>query len=238
MKNIKEYINESLFDSEDDLLDKNPTDAIIEWFDENVKFIKRLYYYPIPTKEVLSIDDKGIISFQISHGCDHIEYYKQPPSFIKFDEKSCMNTLTASGTMTCIYYDVISQKDIKNIPLDKFNRIAEFQNNKTQNLILNNWTNINSENIKNITYNVNTEVLIGVKDIDQLTEIKFSKYSDQNRIILYYNDLGQKLSKEHGKLRTKKFVNKYRDVLTKMRNNNVYALQLNEKKVLVLDNIL
>ena len=232
MKNIKEYMNESLFDSEDDLLDKYPQDAIIEWFDKNVIFTKSLVPNgTIPAKEALSINDKGIISLKLQHGIDLIKYYKQPSPNMKFDEKTWMNARTQ------ICYDVTSQKDIERIPMGKFNRIISFRNNKTQNLILNDFTGINSENIKNITYNVNARVLIGAKDIDQLTEIKFSKYSDQNWIILYYNDLGNILAKGPGRF-IKKFVNKYRDILVEMRNNNVYALQLNEKKILVLDDIL
>ena len=122
--------------------------------------------------------------------------------------------------------------------MGKFNRIAEIRNNKTQNLTLNETCNINSSNIKNITYTVNSNILVGAKDLNQLTEIKFTNYSNQNWISLYYNDLGDRLAKEHGRLKTKVFVNKYKDVLTKLRNNNVYALQLNSKKRFILEEIL
>lgn len=242
MKPIKEYINDSLiagketfeglFDDEDDLLNKMPNDAIIDWFNEHVRFNKSLHMGFIPASEALSISDNGTISFQITHGCGYIEYYEQPPKWMKFDEKTWKNAYTY------IYYDVTSQRDIENIPLGKFNRIAEIRNNKTQNLTLNETCNINSSNIKNITYTVNSNILVGAKDLNQLTEIKFTNYSNQNWISLYYNDLGDRLAKEHGRLKTKAFVNKYKDVLTKLRNNNVYALQLNSKKRFILEEIL
>ena len=232
MKHIKQYINESLFDDEDDLMDNKLSAEAIGWFDEHVKFVKSFYYETIPAREAISVSDNGTISFQIPHGCDHIEYYEQPPKWIKFDEKTWKNTLTY------IRYDITSQKDIERIPRGQFNRIAEIQNNKTHNLTLNEFCNINSKNIKNITYTDFAHILVGVKDINQLTEIKFTKYSNENCISLYYNMLGDMLSKEHGRLKTKGFVNKYRDVLTKMYNNNVYALELDRKKYFVLKDIL
>ena len=121
MKTIKEYINESLFDSENDLLDKTPTDAIIEWFDENVKFINcAIRSTRIPARDVLSVNN-GLLTVELPIGTC-IDYYAQPPKWIKFDEKSWGNTFSY------VCYDVTSQKDIERIPMGgewTYNKISK-----------------------------------------------------------------------------------------------------------------
>ena len=61
MKPIKEYINESLFDSEDDLLDKKHIEAIYSWFDKNVKFVKQYGSSDVSASDVLSVNSDGLL---------------------------------------------------------------------------------------------------------------------------------------------------------------------------------
>lgn len=241
MKPIKEYINDSLiagketfeglFDDEDDLLNKMPNDAIIDWFNEHVRFNKSLHMGFIPASEALSISDNGTISFQITHGCGYIEYYEQPPKWMKFDEKTWKNTYTY------IYYDVTSQKDIERIPQGRNGHIIKFSNNKTQNITVTGHCTFSSKSLKNILIDKNCQIDVQTDDINQLTEIKFTKYSILNYINLINCKLADELFKEYKRLKTKGFVNKYRDILTEM-YKSVFALNLNNRKTFILGEVL
>ena len=100
MKNLKNFIAESVFD--DNLTDKSPVDHIYQWFDnrENVSFGRNK-----PIKEIIEIQNNTVY-FIANFPPENIYFYKCPPSFIKFDEKSW------SDRMIAICYDITSQKDI------------------------------------------------------------------------------------------------------------------------------
>ena len=113
MKHIKEYINdgliacqgtfESLFDDEDDLLDKVPDQAILD------------YIKSIVAPQLRSGVEKN---FYINNG---VVYCNRPdrygfvfkgtiPSYINFDKESC------SSISSVMIYEGISQEDIDKIP--------------------------------------------------------------------------------------------------------------------------
>lgn len=225
MKHIKEYLSEGLFDDDEDLLDKSP---IIPWFDEHVKFYK-FGDEIVPTKEALSVINGKLA---LTRPLSHVEYYEQPPAGIKYDQKSWRNM------WSYICYDVIDQRDIKDVYQDQNCQIINFINKKTQNIILNYCTSFQSHKLKNITCNFNSKIWVDTGDFEQLAEIKFTKYNNQNWISIWGSDLGKELSKEHGRLKTKGFIKKYKDILTKMKNNNVYAFELDNKKSIHLQDFL
>ena len=101
MKTIKEYINESLFDSEDDIMDKKLSSESIEWFEKHV-----LNWHMM--KGHVKINN-GVVYHT---GKIYAPYFfnVNPPSWIKFDERSWEDVLTG------INYNVTSQDDISNIP--------------------------------------------------------------------------------------------------------------------------
>lgn len=229
MKSIKEYITEGLFDSEDDLLDNKLSAESIRWFDEHVKFVKGLGHNIIPAEKVLSVND-GVLTLKLPIATD-IEFYEQPPKWIKFDKKSWEDAFSK------ICYDVTSQKDIERIPQGRNGHIIKFLNHKTQNIVLDDWCTFESKNLKNIIINKGANIEIITDDINQLTEIKFSKFSSQNYLSLVNCDLAKKLFEEYERLKTKGFVNKYRDILVEM-HKSAYAFNLNNKKTFYLDYVL
>lgn len=83
----------------------------------------------------------------------------------------------------------------------------------------------------------NCQINVQTDDINQLTEIKFTKYSTLNYINLINCKLAGELFKEYKILKTKGFVNKYRDTLTEM-HKSVYAFNLNNRKTFILEEIL
>ena len=101
MKNIKEYINESLFDSEDDILNRDPSEAILNWLEKNIFSIYMI-------KDRIKIK-KGVVYHA---GKLYAPYFfkANPPSWVKFDKRSWEDVLTG------IKYNVNSQADISNIP--------------------------------------------------------------------------------------------------------------------------
>ena len=230
MKTIKEYINESLFDSEDDLLDNKLSTEAIEWFDKHVKFVKSIGHTIVPANNILSINN-GLLVLKLPIATS-IEFYEQPPKWIQFDKKSW------EDAFSCICYDVTSQRDIERIPQGGNGHIMKFLNNKTQNITVNDWCDFESKSLKNITVDKGCQIGVITDNINQLVEIKFSKYSSLNYLELRKYELVEELFKEYKRLKTKGFVKKYRDILTKMHNNGVFAFVLNYKKTFILEDIL
>ena len=124
MKSIKEYMiksfNESLFDSEDDLLDKKPSTEALKWFadPDNASGFwdidnNKLHKY-------FKINDSGEISLDRTYG-DIIRLYKPIPNWIQLDKKSWDENLFID-----IEYPIKTQKDIPNHGI-----IRQIENNKT-----------------------------------------------------------------------------------------------------------
>ena len=228
---MKKYINESLFDSEDDIMDKKLSSESIKWFEKHVKFIKigsDIY----SASELLSVNNEGETIYKSPIGCAHIEYYKQPPKWIKFDKRSWEHAFS------WVCYDVTSQKDIERIPGGRNGHIAGFLNNKTQNITVDDYCYFESKNLKDITVDKGCQIGVKTDNIDQLAEIKFFKSGYLNYLELRECKLSEELFKEYKRLKTKGFVKKYRDILTKMHNNHVFAFALNNKKTFILGDLL
>lgn len=230
MKTIKEYIKESLFDSEDDIMDKKLSAESIEWFEKHVKFVKNIGHSTVPASDVLSVNNDGLLVLKLPIAT-HIEFYEQPPKWIQFDKKSWEDAFSD------ICYDVTSQKDIERIPQGRNGHIIKFSNNKTQNITVTGYCTFSSKSLKNILIDKNCQIDVQTDDINQLTEIKFTKYSILNYINLINCKLADELFKEYKRLKTKGFVNKYRDILTEM-YKSVFALNLNNRKTFILGEVL
>lgn len=230
MKTIKEYINESLFDSEDDIMDKKLSSESIKWFEKHVKFVKNIGHSTVPASDVLSVNSDGLLVLKLPIGT-RIEFYEQPPKWIQFDKKSWEDAFSD------ICYDVTSQKDIERIPQGRNGHIIKFSNNKTQNITVTGHCTFSSKSLKNILIDKNCQIDVQTDDINQLTEIKFTKYSILNYINLINCKLADELFKEYKRLKTKGFVNKYRDILTEM-YKSVFALNLNNRKTFILGEVL
>lgn len=113
MKHIKEYINdsliackgtfESLFDDEDDLLDKVPDQVIYDYLKGIVK------QYQIKYVEENFYIKNGIIYCKGDEQFD-LCFEGPIPPYIKFDKDSCVSVLSV------LLYDGISQKDLDRVP--------------------------------------------------------------------------------------------------------------------------
>lgn len=103
MKDIKEYIKESLFDSEDDLLDKELSTIGLNWLlDENNAFIHN------NAKEKLKVKDNGEIIYSDSkYKPLIITLYKPLLNLIKFDD-----SLLSDRLEFILNYQVKTQADI------------------------------------------------------------------------------------------------------------------------------
>lgn len=154
-----------------------------------------------------------------------------PPKWIQFVKKSWEDAFSD------VCYDVTSQKDIERIPQGRNGHIIKFLNNKTQNITVTDYCEFSSKSLKNILIDKNCQINVQTDDINQLTEIKFTKYSTLNYINLINCKLAGELFKEYKILKTKGFVNKYRDTLTEM-HKSVYAFNLNNRKTFILEEIL
>ena len=97
MKSIKQYLSEGLFDDEEHLVDKNPTEAIYSWLEQytNLKNPERL----------LLMGPKGLYS---KYG-RQIILYDHIPDFIQFDMSK--NNLT-----WMINISNLTQKDLDKLP--------------------------------------------------------------------------------------------------------------------------
>lgn len=131
MKNIKEYIinyfNESLFDTEDDLLDKRPTAEALKWFLDPKNVIGLWGTYNQKSSNYFKINDKGEIYLDKLFG-NIIRLFKPIPSWINLDKK-----VWNSDTFFNIEYPIKSQKDIPSQGV-----IRQIENNKAlHNLSLN-----------------------------------------------------------------------------------------------------
>ena len=123
MKNIKEYIinyfNESLFDTEDDLLDKRPTAEALKWFLDPKNVIGLWGTYNQKSSNYFKINDKGEIYLDKLFG-NIIRLFKPIPSWINLDKK-----VWNSDTFFNIEYPIKSQKDIPSQGV-----IRQIENNK------------------------------------------------------------------------------------------------------------
>lgn len=97
MKTIKQYLLEGLFDNDDNLVDKNPTEAIYSWLKQ---------YTSLRTPEkLLLMGPRGLYS---KHG-RQIILYDHIPDFIQFDMSK--NNLT-----WIINISNLTQKDLDKLP--------------------------------------------------------------------------------------------------------------------------
>ena len=103
MKSIKEYITEGLFDDEDDLLDKKPDQAMINWLEENTSLEYAL-------KHNRSKVNNGKVYIDPSTNWSPVAVKSNPPKWINFDKKSWEEQAIN------IKYSIKSQKDIDNVP--------------------------------------------------------------------------------------------------------------------------
>ena len=101
MKSIKEYITEGLFDDEDDLLDKKPDQAMINWLEENTSLEYAL-------KHNRSKVNNGKVYIDPSTNWSSVAVKSNPPKWINFDKKSWEEQAIN------IKYSIKSQKDINN----------------------------------------------------------------------------------------------------------------------------
>ncbi len=106
MKNIKEYINESLFDDEDDLLDRKTSQEALIWLkDPNNAILNPL------TLKNIAINNNGEVYTKEKYGVLSIRLLKPLPDWIKFDK-----TLIESNKLVFeLNYHIKFQKDVPSV---------------------------------------------------------------------------------------------------------------------------
>lgn len=103
MEHIRKYIFESLFDDEDDLLDKKPSIAALNWFLD-----ERNATYPDKNSNRLYINNKGILSVNTNIKAPlYINLNNPIPDWVELDHKS-FNLYVIFNIM----YPVKNQDDI------------------------------------------------------------------------------------------------------------------------------
>ena len=143
MKTIKEYISESLFDDEDDLLGKELSTRGLDWISN-----KDNAYVSKYDLENAFIDDNGKINMRSPYMHLEITLYKPMPNWVIFDKELSNNALEFN-----IEYPVKNQSDIP-----KYGVIRNISGNlhninvKPEQKGVNSYMNINKCNsIKNLT---------------------------------------------------------------------------------------
>ena len=143
MKTIKEYISESLFDDEDDLLDKELSTRGLDWISN-----KDNAYVSNYDLENAFIDDNGKINMRSPYMHLEITLYKPMPNWVIFDKE-----LSDTALEFNIEYPIKNQSDIP-----KYGVIRNISGNlhninvKPEQKGVNSYMNINKCNsIKNLT---------------------------------------------------------------------------------------
>lgn len=106
MKPIKEYVIEGLFDDEDDLLDKKPSTASLNWFlDENNVI------FPDEDSENLNINNAGELIIKMPHtGLITMNLLNPIPDWVDINKKNWNEFVWFN-----IMYPVKSQKDLPQV---------------------------------------------------------------------------------------------------------------------------
>lgn len=231
---------ESLFDAEDDLLDKVPQSSSIDWLlNKNNANISNEYIKSLFINNNGEIDCNNIKIINNPYTFITITLYKPLPDWIRFDKKLSDTSLRFS-----IEYSIKSQRD-----LPKYGEIYKIKGN-LRNIIINNmvgkkdnYINIdNCNSIKNITLHGNNYTIyitvekskISFKDIAEIKSI------NNDDIVIYIdkknNELGKILSNI---VKDKKyyddFISRNQQYLAKMFANGVAAIIYNGKNCVVLE---
>jgi len=173
MKNIKEYINESLFDDEDDLLDKNPDQVIFDYLksivlSHQVKYVDEEFYIK-----------NGIIYYR---GSDQFTFTIESPmpSYINFDKKSCGDNI-----ISLLSYNGISQEDLDRLPggvwLIKSNRLSKLTIPIYKALDLQEVNIFNNVILKPVEEYTNIAITIGKRKQNKLTPKDIMNLSVQGK---------------------------------------------------------
>lgn len=245
MKSIKEYISEGLFDDEDDILDRRPSTAALEWFLDRNNVI-----FPDENSENLNINDKGELIMQMSYsiprpysGIININLLNPIPDWIKFDKNNWDKFVRFN-----IMYPVKSQKDLPtagNIQylsgnLNNLN-INAYSYNTGPIVIykskINGPININqSKNLKDHNYISIIDAPLNLKNIKYIKSID-SDYARLNIINSsgplkkLFNDLiGKKAIRDE-------FTANNQDLLRTLRSNGIYYIYSNPKIPIAIESL-
>lgn len=214
MKTIKEYINESLFDDENDLLDKKPDQAMINWLEENTagSFL---------IKKNLIFVNNGIV-YNKSNTHSFFSFNQNPPSWIKFDERSWIDQ---SMELT---FDIKSQDDISNIP----GRIEQVRGNIVKDVDINTFNIIFAgvKEIKNVSLHWDKDddihVTLTYTNPTEDTLMNISAYENSLYVDIYKTKLCEKLKRGIKKYGTTDFYNRNMAFFGTLYENKIKFLKL------------
>lgn len=214
MKNIKEYINEGLFDDEDDLLDKKPDQAIIYWFENN---IDNPQWY-ISNRMIWA---KNGIVYRNIPGDGVMIFNSNPPDWIKFDKKNWPRQYSQ------INFDVKSQDDINNIP----GRIIWVYSKVFENVEVNTGLNItffNPVEIKNVKLynktNDSIEVRLSRANPSKDTLMNISSVFNEINLDIWNTKLYRNFKAQIKRLGINDFYDKNKEMFLTLYKNNVKEL--------------
>ena len=214
MKTIKEYINESLFDNEDDLLDKHPDNAIYKWLEENTK-LKFLL-----EKKIIFVEN-GVVYSKAANS-SALVFHQNPPEWIKFDEKS-WNEQNIE-----IDYDIKSQKDIDNIP----GMINQTRNNIIKDVDINtcNIYFVKSKSLENVKLHYDEDdsihVTLSLMEPTEKTLMNISSEDNTIWIDLRQTKLCDKFKRQIKKYGTTDFYNKNWALFKTLYENKIRMIQI------------
>ena len=186
MKTIKQYIKESLFDDEEDLMNKIPDQTIYDY----LKSIDN----SVTTRKIekdFSIKD-GVIYDNYPSGRS-FKLNAPLPSYINFDKKSCdtlrftlcYNNITQDqlkrlpGFISGIYADKISNLTLRVKDSLIITGVKSFNKIKLKTKKPSSWlelyvNEVSVDDIMNITMTTDTRVELHIKDQDSYDELNFS----------------------------------------------------------------
>lgn len=213
MKTIKEYINESLFDDENDLLDKKPDQAMINWLEKNTSgssFIQKNFIFV----------NNGAV-YNKAHS--YFRFDQNPPSWIKFDEKSW------AGQGSELTFDIKSQKDISNIP----GWIEHISGNIVKDVDINTFDitfGPSVKEIKNVSLHWDGDndirVTLTYTNPTEDTLMNISAYENSLYIDIYKTKLCEKLKRGIKKYGTTDFYNRNMAFFRTLYENKIRFLKL------------
>ena len=237
MKHIKEYIIEGLFDDEDDLMNKKPSTASLNWFldEQNATF-------PDKNPDRLYINDKGLLSIKNNILTPlYINLNNPIPDWIELDRR------TFKASIFNLMYPIKNQDDIPDSGSIQYikdsslkNLIIDVSTFKIAPVVFNKCKIVGPIDISQTIYNTEDPYItfrdtpLDLKNILYIKSIS-SDYAHLNIIASkgsakkIFNDISK------NQIRRQEFIDQNQSLLRQLRGNGICEIYSNDKLSLHID---